>query len=125
MVVNSIFYASEPTRSNLTETPCLIIGHLNLLRNLPFDAVKVKFGGLVSPELYKEAVDKLNPGTVADVVPLYLNKAAVAALPIKCSRHNSPAQPHALYNVVKSWDPPCSPVGNVNESHIVVRTLID
>jgi len=121
MVVKTIIYNAEPSRSNLTETPCLIIGHLNLLKTaVPFDAVKIKFGGLVAPELYREAVDKLNPSTTADVCPIYLNRAAVAALPTKCSRHNAPSQPHALANVLKCWDPPSSPTGGISESHIVI-----
>ncbi|OQV20428.1 putative aminopeptidase NPEPL1 [Hypsibius exemplaris] len=121
MVVKSILYSAEPSSSNLAETPCLIIGHLNLLRNaVPFDAVKVKLGDFVAPDLYREAVDKLNPGTTADIIPLYLNKAAVAALPTKCSRHNAPSQPHAFYNVLKGWNPPEAPVGDVSESHIVI-----
>lgn len=61
-------------------------------------------------------------GTTADFIPLHLNVAGVAALPTKCSRHNSPSQPHALYNVLKSWDPPSTPSGDANERHIVVKS---
>ena len=35
-----------------------------------------------------------------------------------------PSQPHALYNVLKSWDPPSVPAGEINESHIVVRIWV-
>ena len=70
------------------------------------------------------ARDFVTPGTTADFIPLHLNVAGVAALPTKCSRHNSPSQPHALYNVLKSWDPPSAAGGDVNERHIVVSFFI-
>ncbi|GAU99381.1 hypothetical protein RvY_10397 [Ramazzottius varieornatus] len=121
MVVHTLHYSSGTSQSSLPQTPCLIIGHLQLLRNFVTpDNLKAKFGNVISPELFKDAVARLNPGTTADFIPLHLNVAGVAALPTKCSRHNSPSQPHALYNVLKSWDPPCPPSGDANERHIVI-----
>jgi probable aminopeptidase NPEPL1 len=42
----------------------------------------------------------LNPSPT-DSVSLYLNVATVAALPTKCSRHNTPSRAHAITKLVK------------------------
>ncbi|XP_055357065.1 probable aminopeptidase NPEPL1 [Paramacrobiotus metropolitanus] len=121
MVVRTIIYSVESKPINPTETPCMIVGHLNLLRiSLPYDSIKHKLGNVVSAETYAEAVKRLQPSSVADYIPLALNCAALAALPTKCSRHNAPSQPHALYNILKIWEPPTSVVNGVQDKHIVV-----
>ena len=33
---------------------------------------------------------------------MYLNLATLAALPVKCSRHNAPSHAHAITKIVKS-----------------------
>ena len=43
----------------------------------------------------------LNPSPT-DSVSLYLNLATVAALPSKCSRHNTPSRAHSITKLVKS-----------------------
>lgn len=47
------------------------------------------------------ALSNLHP-TPTDTCPLYLNFAHVAALPTKCSRHNTPSRGHAMSKLVKS-----------------------
>lgn len=49
---------------------------------------------------------------------MYLNLATVAALPVKCSRHNTPSRCHAITRLVQS----CS-VG-VDESIVVSRIYV-
>lgn len=67
MVVHTLHYSSGTSQSSLPQTPCLIIGHLQLLRNFVTpDNLKAKFGNVISPELFKDAVARLNPGKLAD-----------------------------------------------------------
>jgi len=47
---------------------------------------------------------------------MWLTQATVAALPTKCSRHNSPSRPHSLTKVIRS----CIVGG---EEYIVVRQM--
>lgn len=62
--------------------------------------------------MFKTAIYSLHPSPT-DTCSLYLNLATVAALPTKCSRHNTPSRSHAVTRLVQS----CS-VG-VNESIVV------
>ena len=52
--------------------------------------------------MWKTALDNLSP-TSSESVNLYLNSAAVACLPTKCSRHNTPSRAHAITKFVKSF----------------------
>ena len=52
-------------------------------------------------QTFTEAVASLNPAPT-DTCPLWLNNATLAALPVKCSRHNTPSRAHALARLVKS-----------------------
>ena len=47
------------------------------------------------------AVGSLQPSPT-DSCSLYLNLATVAALPLKCSRHNTPSRVHSLTKIVKA-----------------------
>lgn len=119
MVVGTIYYSVDSKPINPLEVPCILIGHLNLLKNsIPYDAIKHKFGGLISADIYKEALNRLQPSSGADVIPLHLNAFLLAALPTKCSRHNSSSHPHALHNVLKSW----MPFSSSKDTHVVVCT---
>ncbi|XP_013779517.1 probable aminopeptidase NPEPL1 [Limulus polyphemus] len=88
---------SDPHRS-----PVLIIGQTKHLSRTTFNDVKMKLEPKVTEEIFKSAVEMLHPSPT-DICSLYLNLAAVAALPTKCSRHNSPAQGHAVTKLVKNW----------------------
>ena len=52
-------------------------------------------------QTFVEAVSSLHPAPT-DSCPLWLNNATVAALPVKCSRHNTPSRAHSLAKLVKS-----------------------
>lgn len=58
------------------------------------------------------AIASLHPSPT-DTCSLYLNLATIAALPVKCSRHNTPSRAHAITRLVRN----CS-VG-VDESIVV------
>ncbi len=62
---------------------------------------------LVFSQIWQAALSALNPNPT-DSCPLYLNHAAVAALPSRVSRHNSPSSAHFLSRLVRS----CLPGGN-------------
>lgn len=106
----------------LTETdpqshPVLIVGQLRHLSVLKYDHVKIKLGARVSEETFQNAITCLHPSPT-DFCPLYLDLATIAALPIKCSRHNTTSRSHALTRLVKTH------AMNVNESILVsVMTL--
>lgn len=90
----------------LTETdpqshPVLIIGQLRHLSTLKFDHVKSKLHPRVNDETFQSAITCLHPSPT-DFCPLYLDLATIAALPIKCSRHNTTSRAHALTRLVKT-----------------------
>lgn len=58
-------------------------------------------------QIWQAALSALNPNPT-DSCPLYLNQAAVAALPSRVSRHNSPSSAHFLSRLVRS----CLPGGS-------------
>lgn len=62
--------------------------------------------------MYQNALSSLHPSPT-DTCPLYLNHATLAALPVKCSRHNTPSRSHAITKIVKA-----TTVG-VNETVVV------
>ncbi|KAL0191632.1 hypothetical protein M9458_014330, partial [Cirrhinus mrigala] len=57
--------------------------------------------------IWQAALASLNPNPT-DSCPLYLSLAAVAALPSRVSRHNSPSSAHFLTRLVRT----CLPAGN-------------
>ncbi|XP_005103521.1 probable aminopeptidase NPEPL1 [Aplysia californica] len=79
----------------------LIIGQLKHLGKLRYEDVQCKFGGRVDAETFSICINSLHPSPT-DQCSLWLNSATVAALPLKCSRHNTPSRCHALTRLVKS-----------------------
>lgn len=62
---------------------------------------------ILSLQTWQAALGTLNPNPT-DSCSLYLNQAAVAALPSRVSRHNSPSSAHFLSRIVRS----CLPGGS-------------
>lgn len=62
---------------------------------------------LMFSQIWQAALGALNPNPT-DSCPLYLNHAAVAAVPSRVSRHNSPSSAHFVSRLVRS----CLPGGN-------------
>lgn len=58
---------------------------------MKYDVIRGKLEPRVSEELYNAAINSLHPSPT-DTCSLYLNLATVAALPVKCSRHNTPSR---------------------------------
>uniref|UniRef100_H3C481 Aminopeptidase like 1 n=1 Tax=Tetraodon nigroviridis TaxID=99883 RepID=H3C481_TETNG len=87
--------------------PVLIIGQLANLQQVSWNQIKGKLQPGVSKEIWQAALGALNPNPT-DSCPLYLNHAAVAALPSRVSRHNSPSSAHFVSRLVRS----CLPGGN-------------
>lgn len=56
-------------------------------------------------QLWQAALSTLNPNPT-DSCPLYLNYAAVAALPARVSRHNSPSAAHFVTRLARTCLPP-------------------
>ncbi|KAF6197620.1 hypothetical protein GE061_008586 [Apolygus lucorum] len=112
-----VFRKGSPS-SDPTKEPVIIVGQLANLQKLPFKDVENKLAPYVSEETYKSALASLHPST-ADCVSLHINLATLASLPNKCSRHNAPARPHALAQIIRS-----SSSGS-NETIVVVCTFAD
>uniref|UniRef100_A0A3P9HYU8 Aminopeptidase like 1 n=1 Tax=Oryzias latipes TaxID=8090 RepID=A0A3P9HYU8_ORYLA len=87
--------------------PVLIIGQLSNLQQVNWSQIKGKLQPAVSKETWQAALGTLNPNPT-DSCSLYLNQAAVAALPSRVSRHNSPSSAHFLSRIVRS----CLPGGS-------------
>ncbi|XP_065332008.1 probable aminopeptidase NPEPL1 [Cloeon dipterum] len=81
--------------------PVLIVGQTKHLSKLTFNDVRAKLEPRVTDQVFSSAIASLHPSPT-DSCPLYLNLAVVAALPVKCSRHNTPSRVHALTKLVKS-----------------------
>ncbi|XP_044735857.1 probable aminopeptidase NPEPL1 [Chrysoperla carnea] len=81
--------------------PVLIIGQVKHLNQLKYSQIKCKLEPRVTEEIFKAAISSLHPSPT-DSCSLYLNLATVAALPIKCSRHNTPSRSHAITKLVKN-----------------------
>ena len=52
-------------------------------------------------QVWQRAVSELFPSPT-DSLHLYLNQATLAALPGKCSRHNTPSRAHSVTRLVRS-----------------------
>lgn len=81
--------------------PVLIVGQLRHLSILKFENVQCKLSPRVSEEIFQYAITCLHPSPT-DFCPLYLDLATIAALPIKCSRHNTSSRSHAITRLVKT-----------------------
>lgn len=100
------------TESDPRMHPVLIIGQLRHLSSLKFDHIKLKLEPRVTEEIFHNAITLLHPSPT-DYCPLYLDLATIAALPLKCSRHNTTSRSHAITRLVKTH------AVNVNESIVV------
>lgn len=88
------------SRSDPSENAVLIVGQTKHLAQLNYDDIGVKFAGHIDRETYTSAVSGLHPGPT-DSCSLWLHRATVAALPNKCSRHNTPSRSHSLTKVIR------------------------
>ncbi|XP_076469917.1 putative aminopeptidase NPEPL1 [Babylonia areolata] len=79
----------------------LVVGQVKHLNLLNFEDIKVKFGNRVDFEMFYNGVATLHPSPT-DSCSLWFQSATVAALPSKCSRHNTPSRAHHLTKIVKS-----------------------
>lgn len=106
--------------------PVLIIGQLRHLSILKFHHVQCKLAPRVTEEIFQSAITCLHPSPT-DVCPLYLDLATIAALPIKCSRHNTTSRAHAITRLVKTHMMNVTEtilVGHPKNSHICVVVSI-
>uniref|UniRef100_A0A668A797 Aminopeptidase like 1 n=1 Tax=Myripristis murdjan TaxID=586833 RepID=A0A668A797_9TELE len=94
--------------------PVLIIGQQTSLQQVNWSQIKGKLQPVVSKEVWQAALSALNPNPT-DSCPLYLNHAAVAALPSRVSRHNSPSSAHFVSRLVRT----CLP-GGTNRCIVMV-----
>ncbi|XP_021916677.1 probable aminopeptidase NPEPL1 [Zootermopsis nevadensis] len=91
---------------SLTQTdphlhPVVIIGQVKNLAKIKFSDIKMKLEPRITEEVYLNALASLQPSPT-DTCSLYLNLATLAALPVNCSRHNTPSRAHAITKIVKS-----------------------
>nr|CAI5864546.1 unnamed protein product [Callosobruchus analis] len=96
LIFRRILQKADPIQS-----PVLILGQLRHLTQLKFDNVRSKLEPRVSEETFKLGISSLHPSPT-DTCSLYLNLATVAALPLKCSRHNTPSRAHAITKLVQA-----------------------
>lgn len=89
------------TQTDPQNHPVLIIGQLRHLSILKFQHVQRKLAPRVTEEIFQSAITCLHPSPT-DFCPLYLDLATIAALPIKCSRHNTSSRAHAVTRLVKT-----------------------
>ncbi|XP_022094544.1 probable aminopeptidase NPEPL1 [Acanthaster planci] len=97
-------FSSGNSVSDPNSRSVLILGQIPHLKSVDFGAVRTKLEPRVDTETFKAAVESLHPSPT-DSVPLWVNNASVAALPLKASRHNAPSRAHALTKLVKSYLP--------------------
>nr|CAH7721266.1 unnamed protein product [Callosobruchus chinensis] len=88
-------------KSDPIQSPVLILGQLRHLTQLKFDNVRSKLEPRVCEQTFKLGISSLHPSPT-DTCSLYLNLATVAALPLKCSRHNTPSRAHAITKLVQA-----------------------
>eukprot|EP00095_Tigriopus_kingsejongensis_P003277 maker-scaffold675_size187964-snap-gene-0.33 protein:Tk03277 transcript:maker-scaffold675_size187964-snap-gene-0.33-mRNA-1 annotation:"probable aminopeptidase npepl1" len=95
-------FSAESSHTDIEKNPVLVVGQANDFQSLAFGTLSHKFGSIIDEKTWKKAVETLNPSPT-DTVPLYLNLAAIAALPLKCSRHNTPSRAHSITKLVKAF----------------------
>ncbi|XP_042240197.1 probable aminopeptidase NPEPL1 isoform X1 [Homarus americanus] len=96
-----IRFKGSLSTSDPRKCPVLIIGQLGHLAALSFSDVAGKLQPRVDEEAWTLAVNGLQPSPT-DYCSLYLNLATVAALPVKCSRHNTPSRTHSITKIIKT-----------------------
>lgn len=106
-------FNSSLTKSDPHFKPVLIIGQLKHLNLLKFTDVACKLEPRVTEDTFNKAISCLHPSPT-DKISLYLDVATVAAVPLKCSRHNTPSRAHAITRLVKNN------ILNVSEESIVI-----
>ncbi|KAL4655753.1 putative aminopeptidase NPEPL1 isoform X1 [Arapaima gigas] len=84
--------------------PVLFVGQLSNLQQVSWTQTKGKLQPVVNKETWQSALSALNPNPT-DSCPLYLSYAAIAALPSRVSRHNSPSSAHFLTRLVRTCLP--------------------
>ncbi|OQR70481.1 putative aminopeptidase NPEPL1-like [Tropilaelaps mercedesae] len=95
----TIWVSGSLITSDPVQLPVILIGQPRNIAKLSFDQVACKFQSKVSADTFKAAQEALSSSN-SDSIPLYLNKACIAQLPSKCSRHNTPTQAHAVTKAV-------------------------
>ncbi|XP_006634019.2 probable aminopeptidase NPEPL1 isoform X1 [Lepisosteus oculatus] len=113
MAAAELVFCRGPGEKSQQGRPVLIVGQLAHLHRLTWDKVKDKLPPPVHEQAWRTALGSLRPNPT-DVCPLWLNSAAVAALPGRVSRHNTPSSAHFLLRLVRSWLP------EETSQHIVV-----
>ncbi|XP_069113273.1 probable aminopeptidase NPEPL1 [Argopecten irradians] len=108
-----IIFSGTLSQTNPETSPVIIVGQVKNLARISFNDVKMKLEPRVDAETFDKAVSGLHPSPT-DSCPLWMNNAAVAALPTKCSRHNTPSRAHSLSKVVKSF------IGNGSSEYVVI-----
>jgi probable aminopeptidase NPEPL1 len=108
-----LVFHSGLTKTDPHQSPVVIIGQVKHLTQLKFQDIRNKLEPRVTEDVFKVAVSSLHPSPT-DSCSLYLNLATIAALPVKCSRHNTPSRAHAVTRLVQS----CT-VG-VDESIVII-----
>lgn len=96
-----LVFSNVLSRTDPQQNPVLIIGQVKHLTQVKYQDIRIKLEPRVSEEVYKTALSSLHPSPT-DTCSLYLNLATIAALPVKCSRHNTPSRSHALTRLVQS-----------------------
>ncbi|XP_046360463.1 probable aminopeptidase NPEPL1 [Haliotis rufescens] len=100
-MVTSLKFSATLAQSDPQNNAVVIIGQPKNLGQISFDDVRCKLEPRVDADTFNTAVAGLHPSPT-DSCPLWLNNATVAALPTKCSRHNTPSRCHSLTKIVKS-----------------------
>uniref|UniRef100_A0A034W1I2 Putative aminopeptidase NPEPL1 n=3 Tax=Bactrocera TaxID=47832 RepID=A0A034W1I2_BACDO len=108
-----IKFNSSLTSSDPYYKPVLIIGQLRHLNLLKFSNVSCKLDSRVDETTFKHAIACLHPSPT-DKCSLYLDCATVAAVPLKCSRHNTPSRSHAITRLVRTH------IMHANEESVVI-----
>lgn len=96
-----LLFKSSLSKTDPRKTPVLIIGQLKHIKTIKYDDIKCKLEPRVAEDVYKTAISGLH-SSLSDSVPLYLNYATIATLPLKCSRHNTTSRSHAITRLVQN-----------------------
>ncbi|GMS93123.1 hypothetical protein PENTCL1PPCAC_15298 [Pristionchus entomophagus] len=97
--------ASLSVRKGLTRTACtphhslIIVGQNKHVKRIPFDLLSVKLESLIDAERWQIVLDRL-PANGS--IPIYLSQAKLISISDFASRHNSPANPHAVTRLVRT-----------------------
>lgn len=112
-MTTNIVFSPTLTKSDPHDHPVLVVGQLPHLSALSFDDLRMKLEPRVTSETFANALACLHPSPT-DTCPLYLDLATLAALPLKCSRHNTNSRAHSITKLVSTN------VTGVNESIVIV-----